>query len=209
MTIPSRTDLEVAAKLCNVDYPVIKELNPELRRWCTPPNYPDYELKIPKGKKRAFEQAYTQLPEDQRYTERVVYARYRAKKRDTLASIASRYGTTPQALAEVNKLKVTAKVRGRTLLVPVAADKEPAVQTAKADAPRKESPKGFNKYYTVKKGDTLASLSKKFNISSRILTAWNNLKGKLALRPGKRLIVAKYVEKKGSMVPVSGGDENG
>ncbi|MBT1075724.1 lytic transglycosylase domain-containing protein [Geobacter grbiciae] len=209
VTIPSRTDLEVAAKLCNVDYQVVKELNPELRRWCTPPDYPGYELKIPFGKKRAFEQAYAQLPEGQRYAERFVYARYRAKKRDTLASIASRYGTTPQALAEVNKLKLSAKVRGRTLLVPVVADKEPAVQTAKADAPRKESAKGFNKYYTVKKGDTIASLSKKFNISSRILTAWNNLKGKLALRPGKRIIVAKYVEKKGSMVPVSGGDDNG
>ena len=89
--------------------------------------------------------------------------------------------------------------------MPVAADKEPAVQTAKADVPRKESSREFNKYYPVKKGDTIASLSRKFNISSRILTAWNNLKGKIALRPGKRLIVAKYVEKKGSMVPVSGG----
>ena len=209
VTIPSRTDLEVVAKLINADYQIVKELNPELRRWCTPPNYLDYELKIPLGKKKSFDLAYAQLPKEQRFTERVVYTRYRAKRKDTLASIASRYGTTPQALAEVNRLKVTSKVRGRTLLVPVAADKEPAVQTAKAEAPRKESAKEFNKYYTVKKGDTLASLAKKFNISSRILSAWNNLKGKLALRPGKRLIVAKYVEKKGSMVPVSGGDDNG
>lgn len=209
VAIPSRTDLEVAAKLINVDYQVIKELNPELRRWCTPPDYSDYELKIPKGKRKTFEQTYAQLPVDQRYAERIVYARYRAKKRDTLASIASRYGTTPQALAEVNKMKVTAKVRGRTLLVPVAAEKEPEARIAKADAPRKQVAKEFNKYYTVKKGDTLASLSKKFNISSRILTAWNNLKGKIALRPGKRIIVAKYVEKKGSMVPVSGGNDNG
>jgi len=209
VAIPSRTDLEVAAKLINVDNQVIKELNPELRRWCTPPDYPDYELKIPRGKRKVFEQAYAQLPEDHRYTERIVYARYRAKKRDTLASIASRYGTTPQTLAEVNKLKVTAKVRGRTLLVPVAAEKEPEVRTAKADAPRKQSAKEFNKYYTVKKGDTIASLSKKFNISSRILTAWNNLKGKIALCPGKRIIVAKYVEKKGSMVPIAGGEDKG
>lgn len=206
VTIPSRTDLEVAAKLIDVEYQVLKELNPELRRWCTPPDYPGYELKIPKGKKRAFELAYAQLPEDQRYTERIVYARYRAKKKDTLASIASRYGTTPQALAEVNRLKVTAKVRGRTLLVPVAAEKEPAVQTAKSPAPRTESPREFNKYYTVKKGDTIASLARKFNISTRILAAWNDLKGKMALRPGKRLIIAKYVEKKGTMVPVSGGN---
>jgi len=205
VVIPSRTDLDVVAKLINVDYQLLRELNPELRRWCTPPGYPDYELKIPKGKKRAFEQAYAQLPEDQRYTERIVYARYRARKKDTLASIASRYGTTPQVLAEVNRLKITAKVRGRTLLVPVVAEKEPAVQMAKTAPSRTEGPRGFNKYYTVKKGDTIATLARKFNISTRILAAWNNLKGTFALHPGKRLIVAKYVEKKGTMVPVSGG----
>jgi membrane-bound lytic murein transglycosylase D len=50
-------------------------------------------------------------------------------------------------------------------------------------------------YYTIKKGDTLVSLAKKFKVSARILSAWNNLKGKVALRPGKRIIVARYAPK--------------
>jgi membrane-bound lytic murein transglycosylase D len=51
------------------------------------------------------------------------------------------------------------------------------------------------KYYTVKKGDTLFSLAKRFNVTAKILSAWNNLKSKVALKPGKRLIVAKYQPK--------------
>ncbi len=60
----------------------------------------------------------------------------------------------------------------------------------------------FNKYYTVKKGDTLDSLSKRFNVSSKLLAAWNNLKHKIALKAGSRIIIAKFTEKNGEMVPV-------
>lgn len=209
VAIPSRTDLDLVAKLCEVDVKTIKDLNPELRRWCTPPDYPDYELKIPKGKRKSFDEAYAQIPPDQRYIERIVYSRYRVKKRDTLQAIARRYGTSAGALAEVNKLKPTSNIRGRTLLVPVPAAPEDTAERAVAKAsPQKDQSREFNKYYTVKRGDTVASLSKKFNISQRILAAWNNLKGKMALHPGKRIIVAKYVEKKGAMVPVDGGENS-
>jgi membrane-bound lytic murein transglycosylase D len=52
----------------------------------------------------------------------------------------------------------------------------------------------------VKRGDTLFSLARRFNVTARILSAWNNMKSRVALRPGKRIIVAKYQERRGSMV---------
>jgi membrane-bound lytic murein transglycosylase D len=52
-----------------------------------------------------------------------------------------------------------------------------------------------NRYYTVKKGDTLYSLAIKFKVTTAILSAWNNLTEKVALKPGKRIIVAKYSNK--------------
>jgi len=207
--IPSRTDLEVVARICEVPYQTVRDLNPELRRWSTPPDYPDYELKIPKGKKAAFEAEYAKVPEDQRCAVKVVHARYRSKKGDTLASVARRFQTTPEALAELNKMPKTARIRGKVLVVPIQADRlddGDGAQAARSDSPRR-SEKSFNKYYTVKKGDTLLSLAKRFNVSARILSAWNNLKGKVALRPGKRIIVAKYVERDGALV--SAVDEKG
>ena len=208
VTIPSRTDLELVAKICDIPYQTIRDLNPELRRWCTPPDYPNYELKLPKGKKSIFAAEYAKVPEDLRYTEKVLYSRYRAKKKDTLASVARRFGTTPQVIAELNHIGVKAKIKGKLLTVPV---KEAVADTRVAEVNSAAGKMGqdgkeFNKYYTVKKGDTLFSLAKRFNVSARILTVWNNLKEKVALRPGKRIIVAKYVEIQGTLTPVSDGN---
>jgi membrane-bound lytic murein transglycosylase D len=208
VAIPSRTDLELVATICEVSYQTIRDLNPELRRWCTPPDYQGYVLKIPKGKKSLFETEYAKVPEDKRFTEKIVYTRYRARKRDTVAAVARRFGTTPQVIAELNHLGKVKKLRGKVLLVPVpavSAEEGAPAKTARAVKGRGDS-KGFNKYYTVKRGDTLHALAKRFNVSTRILSAWNNLKGKVALRPGRRLIVAKYVEKGGAMAPA---DEKG
>ena len=212
VNIPSRTDLSLVAQICNVSQATIRELNPELRRWCTPPNYPDYQLKIPKGMKAKFELEYAKINEDKRYTERTLYTKYRAGKKDSLASIAKKFGTTPEAIASLNKIGKNGKVRGRTLTVPVPSAST-AAETAEEPgvlAQAKTSSKEFNKYYTVKKGDTLTSLSRKFSVSEKILSAWNNIKGKIALKPGRRIIVAKFQEKDGAMAPVApAGDSNG
>lgn len=200
VTIPSRTNLDLAAKLCGTTYESIKELNPDLRHWCTPPNYPDYQLKIPKGSKARFEAEYAKVPENQRYTERVLYSRYKARKKDTLKSVARRFGTSPLVLAELNGLKTKSRIAGKSLLVPVkqTADFSHEGQTARSATALKGS---FAKYYTIKSGDTLSSLSKRFNVSTKLLTAWNKLKTTVALKPGRRIIIAKFTEKNGQMAP--------
>ena len=204
--IPSRTDLELVAKTCSIPYQTLRELNPELRRWSTPPDYPDYKLKIPLGTKGLFETEYAKIPEEKRSAEKVLYSRYKAGKRDTLASVAGRFGATPQALAELNHLKKGARLRGKTLIVPVLTASREVRQDAKPlrSEARNEASREFKKYYVVKKGDTLFDLAKRFNVSAKLLAAWNNLKERVALRPGKRIIVARYVEKKGEMTPVAG-----
>jgi len=204
--IPSRTDLELVAKSCAVPVQTIRELNPELRRFSTPPDFPGYQLKIPKGKSELFAAEYAKIPEGERYRERIRNARYRAKRRDTLASIARRFKTTPQAIAELNNLgRKTGHLRGRLLTVPVQlafdAEAVPQARPARVARPKVEA---FNKYYTVKRGDTLSALARRFNVTARLLSAWNNLKTRVALRPGKRIIVAKYQERKGALVKESG-----
>ncbi len=53
VTIPSRTDLDLVAKLCGTTYESIKELNPDLRHWCTPPNYPGLSAQNPQREQAA------------------------------------------------------------------------------------------------------------------------------------------------------------
>jgi len=201
VTIPSRTNLELTAKLSGTTYETIKELNPDLRHWCTPPNYPDYQLKIPKGTKQQFELEYAKIPEDQRFTEKILYTRYKAGKRDSLKSLARRFGTTPVALAELNGINAKNRLSGKTLIVPVkqTVDFSREGRTARATVNKGN----YSKYYTVKKGDTLGVLAKRFNVSTKLLTAWNNLKSTVALKPGRRIIIAKFTEKNGEMVPAA------
>jgi membrane-bound lytic murein transglycosylase D len=197
--IPSRTDLELVARLSGTTYDAIRELNPDLRHWCTPPNYPDYELKLPKGTRLQFELEYAKVPVEKRFTEKVLYTNYLARKKDSLNSVARRFGTSPETLSELNGLSKNARVAGKKLVVPVkqTVDFSHEGRTAQASAK-----KGiFAKYYTVKKGDTLDALAKRFNVSTRLLSAWNNLKVKVALKPGRRIIIAKFTEKNGAMAP--------
>jgi membrane-bound lytic murein transglycosylase D len=207
--VPSRTDLDLVARLTGVSCDNIRELNPELRKGCTPPDYPNYELKLPKGKKDIFLEGYANIPENERYVEKVAYTRYRAGRRDTLASIARRFGVKSDEIARLNNLKRSGRLRGKVLILPVNRDAVVASSETghtRAVKSRKAS-KEFVKYYTVKKGDTLHSVAKRFSVSEKIIAAWNHLKSRTSLNPGKRIIIAKFVEKNGSMVPQD--DENG
>lgn len=200
VTIPSRTDLDLIARLAGTTYETVKELNQDLKHWCTPPNYPNYELKLPKGTKQHFLLEYAKIPEDTRFTERVLYARHHARKGDTLKRLARKYGTTVEKLAELNGISRTARIAGRDLTVPARQTVDFSHEGRRqvpADARDK-----YAKYYTVKKGDTLASLAKRFNVSARMLSVWNKVKHTAALKPGRRLVIAKFYEKNGALHPV-------
>ncbi len=185
VTIPGRTDLELVARLTGTTYQSIKELNPSLRHWCTPPNYPDFELKIPRGTREKFEAEYAKIPEVERFSEKTLYARYTATRRDSLGSVARRFGLKPLELAELNGLGKKDRLAGRNLIVPARQSVDfvsEGQRNLKTDDIR---------YYTVRKGDTLKTLSRRFKVSTSILAAWNNIKEHVALKPGKKLIVAK------------------
>ena len=197
--IPSRTDLELVARLSGTTYETIRELNPDLRHWCTPPNYPDYELKLPKGTRQQFELEYAKIPDDKRFTEKVLYTSYQAGKKESLKTVARRFGTSPEALSELNGLTKNSRIAGKKLVVPVKQTVDFGHEGRTAQAYAKKG--SFSKNYTVKKGDTLDLLAKKFNVSTKLLSTWNNLKVKVALKPGRRIIIAKFTEKNGAMAP--------
>lgn len=185
VTLPGRTDLELVARLTGTTYQSIRELNPALRHWSTPPNYPDFELRIPKGTKARFEAEYNKVPEEERYSEKPLYTRYTAGRKDSQQTVARRFEISVGELAELNGLSRKARVAGKQLIVP-------ARQTVDfANEGKQASEQVEIRYYTVRKGDTLTALARRFKVSTKLLASWNNLKGKMALAPGKRLIVAK------------------
>jgi membrane-bound lytic murein transglycosylase D len=97
---------------------------------------------------------------------------------DTLWSLAGRYGVPVAALAHANDLSPRSHLRLDAVLV------IPAVSAARQD----EAPPVRPIRYTVRRGDTLAAISRRFAVTVASLRDWNGLRGS-ALRPGQRLVI--------------------
>jgi len=106
-TLPSSTDLEVIARLTGVEYLVIKKLNPELKRWSTPPGTKDYQVRLPTGSQQAFLSGYDELPERQRAN----YLRHKVRSGDTLLALSKRYGVRVQDIKDLNRIRNTRTIQ--------------------------------------------------------------------------------------------------
>jgi len=119
--VPELTGLSLIAKACETSVEEIKDLNPEILRGVTPPNEPDYEIKIPFGKKDVFLKNFESLQP----VEPFQFKTHSVKNGETLAGIARAYRVDLEPLLEINQLKKTSRVsKGTTLLIPLSRDEE-------------------------------------------------------------------------------------
>lgn len=106
---------------------------------------------------------------------------YTIKKGDTLSSIAQHFSVDKDDILTWNKLHAKAPLKvGSKITI-----KKTGNITVASSAP---TFKQIN--YTIKSGDTLAEISKKFNVNVTDLRKWNNVpKNRAALKPGAKLKV--------------------
>lgn len=116
---------------------------------------------------------------------------YVVKKGDTLYSIAKKYKTSVGNLKELNHLTSNTLKVGQALKIPGGTSAPSTPPTTPSLTPNT---------YAVKKGDTLTSISKKYNTTVSALKKWNNLKSD-QLKIGQILKVkapdVKYTVQKG------------
>lgn len=119
--VPEVTDLSLIAQACGVTVEEIKALNPELSRWCTPPNFPDYEIKIPFGKKDLFLKNFELLCPGEKF----LFKTHKVKKGETLSKIAQLYRIDLAPILEINRLnKKSHLAEGMSLLIPLPRGQE-------------------------------------------------------------------------------------
>jgi membrane-bound lytic murein transglycosylase D len=101
------------------------------------------------------------------------------RRGDTLWLLASHYGVSVAALAQANGLSPRSHLRqGAPIEIPVASPPR-----------RHDDPATTRRIrYTVRSGDTLAAISRRFAVTIAALRDWNGLRGS-ALRPGQRLVI--------------------
>lgn len=96
---------------------------------------------------------------------------YTVKSGDTLSNIAKKYNTSTQILAEYNNISNPNKIYVGQII------KIPTINNTSSE------------YYTVKSGDTLSSIAKKYNTTVTKLVNLNNIKNKNLIYVGQTIKV--------------------
>ena len=195
MSVAQATDLRVIAEALEVSVDLLKELNPHILRWTTPPDDSQFELILPKGYSGMFTEKVASLPEN----ERILWRYHYIRKGETLSVIGRKYGVSVSDLTQANKISAKTSLRiGQELLIPMSgtaprslvASKQATAQTVvKAVRAAQAAPENPS-FYKVKRGDTLSSIAARFKVTVADLKKWNKLSS-TRLDIGQNLVLAQ------------------
>jgi membrane-bound lytic murein transglycosylase D len=177
-------DLKKVSKIVGTSPDAIRELNPELLRGVTPPNYHGYKLRIPAGKAELFAQGFPEA--DAKASG--LFVEHKVTSGQTLSHLSQKYGVPISAIMEMNGLTNKHRLSvGQRLIIPAHTTMTDA--GLKVSSKRGEKKKSASTTYTVKKGDTLSELALKFNTSPQELKRLNGLKNTDRINKGQKLLI--------------------
>jgi membrane-bound lytic murein transglycosylase D len=204
VSVPGGTDLAAVARLLEVPVEEIRDWNPELRRFCTPPNREQYDLRLSVDAARLAEERMEEI----RTEAKITFLQHNVRKRETLQALADRYATTVPILKELNGLKRDSLSRTKRLVIPVTGLMEDEAGPGKEISPdqlmmahmrveeRTRKHRTGRAYRTnpagavkVRKGDTLTRLAKRHGVRVKQLASANGLKPGSKLKVGARLVL--------------------
>lgn len=189
--IDDAADLSIIAKAIKSDVRTLKILNPELNQWITPPKVKKYPLRIPKGKKKLFNETFGSIPAEKRVT----FRKHILRSGETLWHLSKFYGIPSSAIASINKIDNPNRLFvGNSYIIPIRGlnnaeqvdMKSYRIRIQKERSGRyvyfKNLPKPEYDFkdivYCVGSDDTLWDISRHFNIDVDEIKAWNKISGK-------------------------------
>jgi membrane-bound lytic murein transglycosylase D len=145
----------------------LQELNPVLRRGVTPEG--TYLLNVPPGAASALTAKLDEIPRWVAPEE--TYAFHRVRRGETVGRIAMRYGTSVSAIARANNMRNANRIRpGQKLRIPLTRAAAVSGSTTTASSKSKQID------YTVRRGDSLWRLAKRFGTTAGGIKQTNRLK---------------------------------
>ena len=184
-------NLDVLAKCANITEEELQMLNPELIKGCTPPDMASYDLKIPKGSHDTFAKNFESLED----AEKQPWVIHTVERYETLSKISVKYGVTKEDLVQLNNLRSTRSKlsRGSSLKIPVSADKYAEINLSSERSGTYYAMDGTKDItHTVRRGESLYSISRRYGISLSYLRELNGLsRYQNSLSIGQNLTVAR------------------
>lgn len=200
-------DLNKVADGINVKYGILKEINPHLRHWATPPDMENVVLYLPAGSADTFRAYYETLTDE----DKVKWYRYRIDRGDNLISIARKFKLSVPAIKSVNKIPGTRIVAGRHLFIPIPLGGSYRAEQADSKGPAGTSSRTAKRawsmseegtleeqglahmQYRVSAGQTLSEIADLFQIRVSAICKWNRIAHARSVKAGR--VLTLYVPK--------------
>lgn len=197
---------EVAAGM-KVQAEKLRELNPELRRWKTAPGF---DLNVPLGTKRSYAtwagiEPPGPDPSDMTF--------YRVRRGDTLGRISRRFGVRTGDIIAENNIRRPNRLRiGQVLAIPlfgstIRSSNSSIANRRPRDVPPPDPATHQAISYRIRRGDTLARISRRYGVSMANLQDWNKLNNPGDIVAGRSLTI--YVPRPSGTAGGSGSTPTG
>jgi membrane-bound lytic murein transglycosylase D len=217
VTVPRATLLSHVAQAAEVPEKALLDLNPELRRTCTPPR--PYELKVPRGQAAAFARNWPRVSEE---AGKLAFAHHRLQRGEALAAVAQSYGVALSTVQRMNGLVPGRRVRaGTELVIPLSPlARSQAAALAAADpvrparlvraaaarasvAPLVEGPGTTRGTVKVASGDSLWAIARRLGVALEDLCRWNGIRSprRHKIFPGDELVVYSRLAQNPALPP--------
>lgn len=186
--LPEQIDLALAAELADVNVEELYLLNPGMNRWATDPVGP-HVLMLPIDKAEQFKANFAALPKDQL----VHWERHVAIKGDTVTSVADRFATSADLVRFINQVSGNRLRAGQQLVIPLTSPQanrstlSASLRQLRNEAD--EAPAEEPATHRVGRGETLASIARKYDLKLKALAKANGLSPKAKVRTGTELVV--------------------
>jgi membrane-bound lytic murein transglycosylase D len=172
-------DLCLLADASGIPLADLKAGNAELRYTVTPP-WSGYRIKVPAGSADAVKAAL-----DDPSLKLLRYYLHKVRSGDTLSAIARHYGTPQPMIVQANPgMKPDLLRLGQVIVIPALKEAAPMEVAASDDAKL-----DFSGSYSVARGDTLWSISLRYDVQPEVLAEKNGLSLTSVIREGMVLRV--------------------
>ncbi len=164
-----KMDVKRAAELAELSLDEFQYLNPHHNRPVIA-GADEYTILLPIDKAELFAAKLDLMDQPL-----VSWQAYRVRPGETLPQVAAKFGMPVETLRAVNGIGARAKVpAGHTLLVPAAHPTQDTVDGL-SQAVFTTVPQGRTFYYRVNRGDTLARIASRYDVSAQDIRHWNGL----------------------------------
>lgn len=181
--------LEEVAEGMKIQVEKLRELNPELRRWRA---VPGFDLNVPLGTKRNYA-AWAGIEPPGPDPSAMTF--YRVRRGDTLGRISRRFGVRTGDIISENNIRRPNRLRiGQVLAIPlygssIRSSNQSIANRRPRDVPPPDPATHQAISYRIRRGDTLARISRRYGVSMANLQDWNKLNNPGDIIAGRSLTI--------------------